>query len=653
MTVRADVMTKRCLGIASVFTDNMVLQQGMPVPVWGTAKAGTDVIVRFAGQTETATADSDGHWRVWLQPLDAAHEPQSLTAASPESKSVTVSNVLVGEVWICAGQSNMEWCLCNALNPEREIAAAQYPGIRLFTVPQRTAEHPETAMPGAAWRVCAPENARSFSAVGYFFGRELHRRLGVPVGLINASWGGTVAEAWISREGLLAEPALGEMVVNMDRDRPGYQELLARWEEDIRRIEQCNADVENIGFRRGWAGLAEPGGDWKEMELPCAWQKRGINHSGILWFRKIVDLPESWAGKDLELGIGATDKSDVTYFNGEQVGSVTMREREDSWSFKRTYPAPGRLVRAGRNVVAVRVHSDKYLGGMTGPAGAMYLRCTAYPGEEGLPLRGIWRYAVEVNYGLVEAPAMPMAEGNPNMPCSLYHGMIAPMVPVAARGVIWYQGESNVERPLQYRTLLPALIRDWRRVWRREDLAFYFVQLANYLDVHSAPEESQLAELREAQLMTLALPHTGMAVAIDIGEAESIHPVNKQDAGLRLALNALHQTYGQKSELPCGPLLKRATREGNAVRLSFKHAGGGLRARGERLEGFAIAGADRRFVWADARIDGQAVIVSSQAVAEPAAVRYAWADNPVCNLYNSEGLPASPFRTDDWPAAIN
>ena len=404
---------------------------------------------------------------------------------------------------------------------------------------------------------------------------------------------------------------------------------------------------------RGWTDLPEPIGDWKNIKLPGHWQTQGLNFSGILWFRKVVEVPATWVGKDLKLSIGATDKSDITYFNNVKVGSVTMQDRPDAWNVLRAYTIPGRLVKAGKNIIAVRVHSDKYAGGMTGPAEFMKLACPDLT-TESISLNGVWRYAVETNYGLVTVPPQPPGPGNPNAPCTLFNGMIAPLIPFAMRGAIWYQGESNVGRARQYRTLFQTLIGDWRRCWGQDDFAFYFVQLANYMGRCNHPTESMWAELREAQTMALKQPHTGMAIAIDIGEADDIHPRNKKDVGKRLAFNALHQTYGRKGIAPCGPLFREVKHDGNAIRIFFEYAAGGLKCRGDTLDGFAVAGDDGNFVWAKARIDPAAnlglsedtVIVESTLVSNPMAVRYAWEDNPVCNLYNYAGLPASPFRTD-------
>jgi sialate O-acetylesterase len=638
------------LSLASVFTDHMVLQQGMPIPVWGLAAPDSTIEITLAGSRVGTRADSAGRWKVELPAMAASAEPREIIVTASgrglQIARLSCRDVLVGEVWVCSGQSNMEWSVSLSVNGAAEIAAAEFSAIRLFTVPQRVADTPMADIPGATWTICSPETVATFSAVGYFFGRELHRRLGVPIGLINSSWGGTVAEAWTSRDGLLGEPSLRPIVENYEKNLPELVGKQAPYLQEIRELETRTRDVSNQGFSRGWAAMVEPAGEWNDMLLPSDWQTRGLHFSGIFWFRRTVEIPPAWAGKDLRLAIGATDKSDVTYFNGTPVGSVTMRQRPDAWSFQRTYTVPGDLVRAGRNVIAVRVHSDKYLGGMIGPGDAMNLSCPMSGDATEISLTGSWRYAVEANYGLVQMPAMPMGPGNPNVPSALFNGMIAPLLPFLIRGVIWYQGESNVDRANQYRTLFPTLIKNWRRNWNRKDLAFHFVQLANYMPVQDQPAESQWAELREAQLMTLDLPHTGMAVAIDVGEANDIHPRNKQDVGLRLAFSALHETYGLKNVTAAGPMFRKSVQEGRTMRLLFDHVEEGLVCRGEKLRGFVIAGPDGVFVESDAVIDGVSLIVSCPRVPNPKAVRYAWADNPICNLYNSAGLPASPFRTD-------
>jgi sialate O-acetylesterase len=632
------------MNIASIFTSGMVLQQGIPVPVWGTASPGSTITVRFAGQRVSGVVDTEGRWMVRLVPMAANAVPAVLEVSSSDGACLSLSDVLVGEVWVCSGQSNMEWPLTGSRNGDEEASRAHFPGIRLFTVPQRPSGVPESGVTGASWCACSPETAAKFSAVAYYFGRELQSRLqpanaaSVPIGLINASWGGTVGEAWVRWEALLENPVTAGILEDFQRAHPALAERRLDWGRDVDSLHEITRDKGNAGFSQGWAAIDEPAGEWAEMELPGTWQSRGCNFSGILWFRKTVEIPEGWAGRELQLSIGSTDKSDVTYFNNEQVGSVTMAEREDAWSVQRTYTVPGRIVKAGRNVIAVRVHSDKFAGGMTGPADSMRLACPDCGADAAIPLAGPWRYGVEADYGFVDSLH--------NVPSALFNGMIAPLIPYAIRGAIWYQGESNAERARQYQTLFQVLIRDWRRSWGEGDFPFYFVQLANFMVRREQPTESQWAELREAQTMALALPNTGMTVAIDIGEAGDIHPRNKKDVGLRLALNALHGTYGHGDVTPSGPLFRSAKREGSSLRISFHHAVGGLVCQGDALRGFAIAGEDGRFVWGEARIDGDELLVSHPAIAHPEAARYGWADNPEVNLCNKAGLPASPFRTD-------
>jgi sialate O-acetylesterase len=646
---------------APLFTDNLVLQQGMPISVWGTAEPGEHVEAAFRGQcAETKADETSGHWKLTLAPLTPSAEPAQLlataTASGGKKTHLACHNVLTGEVWVCSGQSNMEWPVALARDAEQEIAAADFLGIRLFTVPQKTATEPALEISGdpSPWLVCSPDTIRrpspdhpsGFSAVAYFFGRELHRRLGVPIGLINASVGGTCAETWTSRQGLLADPAVRETWDSYERGLPDLDRQEARWQEEMRALEARTRDTGNAGLALGYAGAAEPAGDWRDMTLPGNWRRKGLDFHGIVWFRLAVEIPDAWAGRDLRLSLGAADKSDTTYFNGARVGGITMQDREDAWSVPRIYTVPGGLVRAGRNVLAVRVHSNKNDAGLMGPAGIMSLGCPALPDAAPLTLAGIWRYAVEANYGNVIVPPRPQGPGNLNSPTALFNGMIAPLTSFALRGAIWYQGEHNVSQALAYRSLFPALIRDWRRQWGRDDLAFHFVQLANYLERKEQPDESPWAELREAQTWALRLPHTGMAVAIDVGEADDIHPRNKQDVGLRLAWSVLHGEYGLKDVTPSGPRFREARREGDALRLLFDYAETGLVCRGKSLQGFAVAGSNRIFAWASARIEGATVVVSSPVVPAPELVRYAWADNPICNLYSGAGLPASPFHSE-------
>ncbi|HSE15622.1 MAG TPA: sialate O-acetylesterase [Pyrinomonadaceae bacterium] len=633
--------------LPALIGDNMVLQQGTKVRIWGNANAGERVAVTFDNKTSNITADARGRWQVLIGPFKAGG-PFELTVKG--DNVLTVKNVLVGEVWLCSGQSNMEWPLSNTIGGADTVAQAKNPEIRLFTVEKHTSASPLTDVEGH-WVVTTPDEAAHFSAVGYFFGRELYQHLKVPIGLINSSWGGTPAEAWTSHEALVASPELKTILDKyasslnaLPQTKAAYALALAQWEE-----KNLYIDGENKGEALGYADPSASTNGWSQMELPKQIEAAGLLMDGAIWFRKVVEVPEAWSGKDLVLNLPPIDDQDVTYFNGTKVGSIG-RETPNSYMAPRKYVVPGALVRAGRNVIAVRVFDSAGEGGFS-RGGAMSLGPAGAAESDLISLRGTWDYKVELalepkhpDWG-----SRPEAVGvsNQNNPSVLYNAMIAPLVPFAIRGAVWYQGESNAGRAYQYRTLFPVMIRNWRSAWGHE-FPFYFVQLANWHASKSQPDESDWAELREAQTMTLREPQTGMAVTIDIGDENDIHPRNKLDVGRRLAAWALAGTYGQKM-VRSGPLLDRYTIEGDKVRIRFKYATGLKTSDGGPVKGFAIAGEDHRFVWADARIDGDTVIVSSPTVQKPLAVRYGWADNPIANLYNNAGLPASPFRTDDWP----
>jgi sialate O-acetylesterase len=641
VAVRAEVHLPAIIG------DNMVLQQGTKVRIWGSASPNENVTVTFQNKSSKAVAGAQGHWEVLMGPFKAGG-PSELTVKG--TNVLTIKNVLVGEVWLCSGQSNMEWPLMNAANGADAVAQANYPEIRLFTVEKRTSATPLDDVQGR-WVVTTPAEAAHFSAVGYFFGRELYQRLKVPIGLIHSSWGGTPAEAWTSHEALLSSPELKPILDHYEsslnalpQTKEAYARALAAWEE-----KNLYIDSGNKGEALGYANPATATDGWSKMDLPKQFETAGLLIDGAVWFRKTVDLPASWSGKDLALNLPPIDDYDTTYFNGTKIGA-TGRETPNSYMVPRKYTVPGSLVHAGANTIAVRVFDSAGEGGFGG--GPMSIGPAGSGESQVISLRGAWDYKVE----LALEPKHPdwstrpeaVGVSNQNNPSVLYNAMIAPLVPFAIRGVIWYQGESNAGRAYQYRTLFPIMIRNWRSAWGRE-LPFYFVQLANWHAHKAEPDESDWAELREAQLMTLREPQTGMAVIIDIGDENDIHPRNKLDVGRRLAAWALAGTYHQKV-IPSGPLFERFTIEGDkVVRIKFKYGDGLKTIDGGPVKGFAIAGADRRFVWANARIEGDTVLVWSPDVSKPVAVRYGWADNPVVNLYNKAGLPASPFRTDDWP----
>jgi sialate O-acetylesterase len=637
-TCRADVKLPALVG------DNMVIQQGVKARVWGWADPGEKVTVSMGGKSESATTSADGRWEVGIGPFPAGG-PHEMTISGKQQ--IVLNNILVGEVWVGSGQSNMEWPLQNAKNGAEEVSKANYPEIHLFTVSRTTALTPRDDVEGR-WVVCSPDTVGGFSAVAYFFGRELNQTLKVPVGLIHTSWGGTPAEAWTSKGALAADPALARYAEAADKAADSSPEAMRAY-----RAAQAEWEAKNLlqdtgtkgDYERSMPDFADS--SWKTMRLPQLWESAGLDIDGAVWFRKTVDLPAGWAGKDLALNLGPVDDYDTTYFNGTKVGSIGA-ESPNPYQLPRKYTVPGSVVRAGRNVIAVRVFDHVGGGGLWGTAADMTL---GPAGGERMPLAGEWRYEVErgvpsrsVDYST--QPIAPAGAGNPNTPTVLYNAMLAPVTPYTIKGALWYQGEANADRARQYRTLLPAMIRDWRKAWGVGDFPFLIVQLANWQPRKPEPSESGWAELREAQLMTLKEPATGLAVAIDIGETNDIHPRNKQDVGHRLAVWALAKTYDKKVEYS-GPLYDSLKVDGNKIRIRFTHAGG-LKMKGDKVESVAIAGADRKFVWADAKIEGDTLVVWSDKVPNPVAVRYAWADNPLANLYNGADLPASPFRTDEW-----
>jgi sialate O-acetylesterase len=630
--------------LPAIIGDNMVIQQGINTCIWGWAETGENVMVSMAGLSAKDTADSNGKWKVTIGPFTAGGPYEMIISGK---NMLILKNILVGEVWLASGQSNMEWQLQASVNGAEEVARANYPEIRLFTVTRATSLRPCDDVRGC-WDECTPGTARSFSAVAYFFGRELNRALNVPVGLIHSSWGGTPAEAWTERTALVKNPQLKPILDKFESDLKNMPEAMIAYKEAQEKWEKQNLlqDPGNKGLGLGYARPDFNDQGWQSISLPQPWELTGINIDGAIWFRKIVDIPETWAGKELTLSLGAIDDFDWTYFNGIQVGAIG-HETPNSYLVRRKYTIPASLVHTGNNTIAVRVFDNFGDGGFTGSSADMSL---SLKGDEQISLAGNWLYRVELGAGPVKAdystkPAMPPGASNPNSPTVLYNAMIAPLISFSISGVIWYQGEANTERAIQYQTLFPEMIRNWRANWKQGDFPFLFVQLANYQARMSEPSESDWAELREAQLMSLREPETGMAVTIDIGDADDIHPRNKQEVGHRLALWALAKKYKIALEYS-GPLYQSFQIEGNKIRVKFSHAEGLRTSDGSTVKGFAIASKDGKFVWANARIEGCEVVVWNDTVTQPLAVRYGWADNPEVNLYNSAGLPASPFRTD-------
>lgn len=614
-----------------LFADHAVLQQAMAVPVWGQAAPGENITVRIAGQSASTSAGPDGSWQVQLAPMKAGG-PHTMTISG--TNELVLVDLLVGEVWLASGQSNMERQLGPRFGQkpiddwEKEAAAATYPRLRHFGVAQKTALVPLTTVHGQ-WEVCTPEAVKEFTAVGYFFGRDLHRARQVPVGLIHSSWGGTPAEAWTSEAALRTLPDFRELAeqlqllrVDPPAARRHYERRLEAW---------FVASDPGSAAGQSWSDPALNTSDWKSMLVPNLWETAGEPElNGVVWFRKSFELPREAAALPAELHLGMVDDIDTTWINGVKVGATA------GYDVVRRYSVPAGVLKPGSNVVVVRVLDTGGGGGIWG-ADKPRLALAGKNAPKPIDLAGAWRYRVGTDLRH-QAPPPVGVIGDSGTPTVLYNGMIAPLLPYAIRGVIWYQGEANVHRESQYRTLFPALIGDWRRAWGRE-LPFLFVQIA--------PHQDMTPELREAQLWTWQqTPKTAMAVTTDCGDAGDIHPSRKQPVGARLALAARAVAYGERIEFS-GPVFQSLQRRASQAIVRFTHAGGGLVAKGgPPLTGFTVAGPDGVFHQAQATARGKTVIVTSEAVSQPVAVRYGWANVPVGNLFNKAGLPASPFRTD-------
>jgi sialate O-acetylesterase len=638
---QADVRLPKLVG------DGMVLQRDARVVLWGWANPSERVKIAFNGVRVSTTANSRGGWSTTIGPFPAGG-PYDMTVKG--KNSLELHDILIGDVWLASGQSNMEFPLkpsgnwkTSVNNAEREIAGANFPMMRLYRVHQKIGFHPVNDAEADVWTAVTPQSVGDFSAVAYLFGRELHQRYCVPIGLIETSWGGTPAEAWMSEAGLKTFPEFDESIRHVNRanekttvaDRDAYVKQKTLWDS--------KHGTEDRGQLNGRAVWADPTLDvtgWQKVVEPQSKPVAALKgFDGPVWFRREVTIPAEQAGKDLQVHLVTVGKTDVTYFNGERIGST------EGWDEPRDYFVPGKWVKSGRNVITVRITGEGGYIGMFDSNNPDKLNVEV--GGITIPLAGTWYYQSGPDLAdLPPSPALWSLVDNPNTPTVLFNGMINPLAPFRIRGVIWYQGEANADRPVQYRTLFPALIKDWRKHWGYE-VPFLFVQLAGFGHNKAEPAEYPWAELREAQSMTLALPATGMATAIDIGDEDDIHPRNKQDVAHRLALAAAKVVYGE-NVVSSGPTFASIQIEGDCARIKFGNLGSGLQIRDKYgyARGFEIAGADGRFLWARAQQDGQDVVVSNQAVRQPMAVRYDWSNTPDGNVLNKDGLPAIPFRTD-------
>lgn len=623
------------IGLPLLFSDGAVLQRDQPLPVWGWSTPGAEIDVALDDRSAETTAARDGTWRVEL-PAHAAGGPYTLRVRENGGDAVTVRDVLVGDVWLASGQSNMEWPVQQTLNAQAEIARANDPRIRHFKVPRSWSETPQTRLAGGQWQAASPQSVGGFSAVAYFFARDLRARdPDVPIGIINSTWGGSAIETWMDA-GMLG------------LDQAALAEKLRRQNADDARIEaRTRALIANwpkTDPGQAWAAVDLDDSGWSDIEVPAIWEALGYaGMDGVAWYRTTFELDASEAANGVTLGLGQIDDTDQAFVNGAPIGGM-----ENGWSTPRAYQVPPSALRAGRNTIAVRVVDSGGGGGIAGKPDELYLETT---GGARRPLAGPWKFRTA-------DVTVSMRDEKNRIGTLLYNRMIRPLQPYGLRGALWYQGETNAttEGAFRYRDQFAAMIRGWRAAWQAPHLPFLWVQLANFVSGGDDPTASDAAirspwaMLRESQSATLKLPHTAQAVTIDVGDAHDIHPRNKQEVGRRLALAARHVAYGE-SLVYSGPVYRALEFDGANASIAFETQGSALAVRGggKVVHGFEVAGEDRRFHPARAEIVGDRVVVTSDAVAQPKAVRYAWRDNPEdADLVNREGLPASPFRTDEW-----
>jgi len=646
-----------------IFSDHMVLQKSARTPVWGKADPGEKITVSLADRTAAAVAGTDGQWTAALDLHDVGAGPFTLTLGGKPAREI--KDVLVGQVWLASGQSNMEFTLAKTIGGTEEVANSANPQLRQYFVTSNSSPDPQEATLGR-WTVAGPGTAGSYSAVAYYFGKTLQHALNEPVGLLNASWGGSALEAWMDAASMDKDPALKETKDRMLKDittypqrMQEYETAFAAWARKYGRETPAPTKTED------WAGEKIDETEWEKIALPATFAKARLPDAGVVWVRKTITLPPL-TGEAPVLELGQIGQFDEIYCNGRKVAETTVAT--GGCNDPRAHRVPPNFLKEGENVIAIRVEAPLGQGGFLSERSPFRLGTVALAGKWLAKVESEMPAASDEARRDFPTPPPRLEAANWRATC-LYNGMIHPMIPYGIAGVIWYQGETNIPRAAQYATAFPLLIEGWRKSW--PGVPFFFCQLPNCRAKTPKPGESQWAELREAQTKAATLPDTAEAVLIDLGEAEDIHPRNKKDVGERLARIALAKTYG-RDEAWAGPVYQSSRAEGNAIRVAFTNVGGGLEARklpaeyvasslknknlpqalprpGSELQGFAICGKDRAWVWADARIDGATVVVSAPEVPEPVAVRYAWADNPTANLYNQAGLPAGPFRTDDFP----
>jgi sialate O-acetylesterase len=633
--------------VHSLFTDDMVLQRDTQAPIWGWSTPGDSITVSIDGKGvgKEAVAGKDGKWMTKVGPFPAGG-PHTITITG-KKQTITLKNVLFGDVWLCSGQSNMNWPVRLSLNGEEEVRKANFPEICSFTVNFFPSLVPMKLPPPARWEVCKPEFARNFSGVGYFFAREIHKTQKIPVGIIHSSAGATYGEVWVSEDALRKQmPDDFRKVLAQTKEAAG--EGAERFDY-FAELERWTTAVDPQSARRKY--IADPDlktDDWLDVAVPKPWQEAGLaDFHGLVWFRRWIEVPQDWAGKELKLHLSTINDADISWLNGALIGCTQIK------GSGRTYVIDGSLVKPGKNLLTIAILNREGAGGFCSSPANMVLLPSNVGGVKPLPLSGTWKARAGPALKDIRIPFPTPKVGHYQTVPGMYNGMIAPLEPFAIKGALWYQGEANGPRWHQYRRLLPTLIADWRERFQVGEFPFLIVSLAGYNPQQKNPVEPGWAEIRESQWRTVrTVANTGLAMTVDIGDADNIHPKNKQEVGRRLSLVARNLVYGEKDIAYSGPEFTKMEIEqprGDRIRLHFKHVHGGLMIRpgDSKLTGFAIAGSDKKFVWANAVIERDTIVVSSPDVAEPRHVRYGWAWNPIGNLSNKDGLPAITFRTDE------
>lgn len=626
----------------ALFRDGLVIPRGKPVPVWGKADPGEQVVVAFKGASVSGKADAQGRWRILL-PVFAADATSAVMTIRGATNAVAVADVVVGDVFLAGGQSNMEVPVKEALNPGEEIAAANHPLIREFRV-GHDFDFVERDDVRGRWKRVTPETAAETGAVGYYFARRLRETLDIPVGIVNNSYSGSPIQAWVDLEYLRSTNLFAAVTKAFDQMAAlGRDGVLRRREELGALITQHTP--ESFGELLKWHLPAIDDSRWKTCQVPAFLEGVYGEVDGLFWYRKAFDLPAGLAGKPLTFRLGVVDDGDAAYFNGGKIGSTSPDDVPDSWDFKRVYNVPGSLVKAGRNVVAVRCYDSGHAGGLAGPE----IRLEAEDGTV-VDLAGIWK----INWEQMLQPRPWPSDYLPlvkiyHQGAVLYHAMCAPLRGFPFTAILWYQGESDADRPGRYVPLFRHLITRWRADFGDPALPFLYVQLAAFGPPDAEPDEqSPWANLRAAQDAALALPRVFVAPAIDIGDAGRIHPLNKQEVGRRLALTMLQDVYHLEQDVIRYPVFDSAVRDGSKVVLAFRGADGLRTTDGRAPRAFALANAapGAKLVWADAVLDGNRIVLSAPGIGRPARVRYAWSQNPGVNVVNALGFPLLPFRAD-------